>query len=79
MELPACFCTTGEIGEKDEACSAANERMAMHNRNRAVGRLRWIAIVIMLVVMFLGPCVLNETTTAKEAKKPSGEERVTII
>ena len=25
----------------------------MHNRNRAVGRLRWIAVVIMLVVMFL--------------------------
>ena len=41
----------------------------MHNRNRAVGRLRWIAIVIMLVVMSLCssvPCVLNE--------KPGGEE-----
>ena len=50
LEILACFCTTGEIGENDEACSAAKERTTMHNRNRAVDQLRWVVIVIMLVV-----------------------------
>ena len=41
----------------------------MHNRNRAVGRLRWIAIVIMLVVMFL-------VRFEREAKSPAKKKRV---
>ena len=53
----------------------------MHNRNRAVGRLRWIAVVIMLVVMFLVRYYERgqSKSPAKKKRVMSCAQRVTFI